>query len=179
MKGITMFLLLALTSCAARSGVIIIGDSISSSSESWPRYLNAHVLLNAQPGRFIRDFTLSRDIKATPDADTVIYFIGSNDIIFGNPIDLVKEALQSHLRMLKDRGLRVIVVIPAKYPCCERQGWLMREALRNIVAEMKLESVDMNPIWDVNQTYDTVHPTPELSVKIAERIQAALELPAP
>jgi len=163
-----------LSSACSAGGAIVVGDSITAQVDSWPSYVDARLMVNAQNGRYARDFTFSHDMKADVNIDTVIYFLGTNDIVGKTPDGIFRDAVEAHMRFLKARGFRVIVVLPAKYSYYLDGSWRVRQALRDIVAELNLESIDLNQVWDEGQTLDTIHPLPALSQEIARVIGAAL-----
>jgi hypothetical protein len=169
--------------------LIIIGDSISTTHESWPnrlRYLaprwNIHLM--AQNGRSIRDFSLPRDLWTPGDKnETVIYFLGANDMMQRNDVMHARYRLKNQISFLLDRNFKVLLVIPPRLNPNMASG---REAFEKSTEQHRalmetyrgthpnLTVFDVDQIWDNLQTYDGVHPKPGLSNEIALHINWVL-----
>ena len=166
-------IILALVTMAmpAMSGVLVIGDSISAQVDSWPAYYREYtgdnVMVMAQNGRTIRDFTLPNDLAAMPNVDKVIYFLGTNDRLAGIPQPTIAARSLTHLRFLKDRGFSVTVVLMPG-------DSVVNKVLRAKAKGLRMEIIDLSPIWDNRLTSDTIHPLPELSRTIADYIITSL-----
>lgn len=164
-------------SCHA-GGVIAVGDSLTAQPDSWPSYLqNRYVQIQAQNGRTIRDFDFSGDLTAHPNVDTVVYMLGVNDILQGtNNTTRIKDMMKAHLVFLKARGFKVLVIVPPVLESNPAASERVRNMIIRLASNQKIPTVDLNTVWDINQTSDTVHPLPTLSCTIALAIDAALDL---
>lgn len=165
--------------------LIVIGDSLSTTHESWPHILggmaprwNIHVM--AQNGRTIRDFSIPRDLWTPGDRnETVIYFLGCNDMLQKNDIMHARYRLKNHISFLLDRNFKVLLIIP---PFLEKfresHGKSMREH-RALIESFRgthpnLWVYDMQNIWDDDQLYDGIHPKYGLSHFMALSINTVL-----
>ena len=75
-----LVLIFGLTDVVQAKGVVVIGDSLSATEDSWPTYIYGHHFsLMAQGGRTIRDFDIPRDIFSGFPFTTAVYFLGAND----------------------------------------------------------------------------------------------------
>ena len=158
--------------CNVQAGVLVIGDSISAQVHSWPTHLRDmtgdNVMVMAQNGRTIRDFTLPNDLVAMPNVDTVVYFLGANDVIKRTPIRTVAERALTQLRFLKDRNFRVIVVLVPDFGDVSQ----VNRILGNKARGLKMEIITLD--WDSSLTYDGIHPLRSLSRQIASQIFNAI-----
>jgi len=170
--------LLAVLSTNAMAGVLVIGDSMSAQVNSWPAYYREYtgdnVMVMAQNGRTIRDFTLPNDLHADGNIDTAIYLLGGNDMFMNTGPFMLAERVLTHLRFLKDRGFRVIVVKVPEFYGREAEIRKINGIITRKARGLKLEVIDLMPIWDTHLTSDTVHPKPELSRMIAQCVITAL-----
>lgn len=175
---VLIFLLWLPPYCEAKDGIIVIGDSLSAQPTSWPTYLREntgrHVMVMAQNGRTIRDFTIPSDLQKDWNMDTVIFLLGGNDLMGGTPDGLLKQRIQTHLRFLKDRGFRVIVCLVPPFLFKEKQVHDLNMRLALIAWSMELEVISIDAVWDTGGTYDTVHPNEPLSRIIAAEIERQL-----
>lgn len=177
--------LLALMSCSTQSQprLIVIGDSLSTTSTSWPVHIEGYTLhLLAQNGRTIRDYSPPRDLRKTNPRDRIVYALGGNDIgsqsVHDGDPKPARVLMLDHLRFLSGRGFRVLVVVPPMFNIAglnrsNRRHRTMILNLRGVVANV--EFYDLNKIWDKDMTIDGLHPGPELSYLIAMEIQARLK----
>ena len=97
--------------------IIVVGDSLSAHIHCWPNELKLenpqlNIQLIARSGRTIRDFSLPRDMRNVSNKDVVIYFLGTNDAVHGHKMRFVNEAFVSHMVFLRERGFRIIVLLP-------------------------------------------------------------------
>ena len=163
--------LLAVLSTNAMAGVLVIGDSMSAQVNSWPAYYREYtgdnVMVMAQNGRTIRDFTMPNGLVAMPNVDKVIYFLGTNDRLAGIPQSTIASRSLTQLRFLKDRGFTVTVVLMPGDSVVNR-------VLRAKAKGLRMGLIDLSPIWDNSLTYDGIHPKPELSRMIAQCVITAL-----
>ena len=158
--------------------LIVIGDSLSTTLNSWPNHLrrlaprwNIHVM--AQNGRTIRDFSIPRDLWTKGDKnETVVYFLGGNDMLQRNHVFHAKARLLSHLDFLLDRNFKVLLIVPPRFDVDQElfgesieEHRAMIEACRG--TRENLWVYDMDQIWDASQTPDGVHPTSTLSYEMA------------
>jgi lysophospholipase L1-like esterase len=159
-------------------GIIVMGDSLSAQQTSWPEVLRyntgRHVQVMAQNGRTIRDFTIPNDLHADRNINVVMYLLGGNDAFQSTPGSIIKERVRTHLRFLRDRGFRVIVIKVPPFPFSVDEVKRINSLIVPIARSLKLEIIDPSPIWNTVPTYDTVHPTPEGSEILAEYIQRFL-----
>lgn len=171
-------LLLALFAASAQSaGLLVIGDSISAQPDSWPEYIiDRHVMVMAQNKRTVKGFTLPADLKADGNIDTVVYYLGTNDMpgIASQSLSIFYDVMYGHLKFLKARGFRVVVVLPARYLLNEYESDVLRFLLLWGAASLGMEIADVEPIWDEGKTLDFVHPKAPLSREIAQVIGGVL-----
>jgi len=167
--------------------LIIIGDSISTTHESWPNYLRAmaprwNIQVMAQNGRSIRDFSIPRDLWTTGDKnETVIYFLGCNDILQRSDIMHARYRLQDDIKFLLDRNFKVLLIIPPHFGIDPEKFGKSTEEHRELMASYRetrpnLWVYDMDNVWDAQQTYDGVHPNAALSYEIALVINMVLSM---
>lgn len=198
MNTIRAYTMIAVVSCGlffilpANAGhdeprLIIMGNSLSTTHESWPNLLremaprwNVHVM--AQNGRTIRDFSIPRDLWTSGNKnETVIYFLGSNDILQLNAVAHAKFRLQSHVAFLLERNFKVLLITPPTFDIDEAifgasiaSHRALFESFRG--TDPKLWVYDLDHIWDPTETSDGIHPTEALSMKIATTINWVLAL---
>ena len=167
--------------------LIVIGDSLSTTHESWPNQLREmaprwNVQVMAQNGRTIRDFSIPRDLW-TPgnNNETVVYFLGGNDILERNAIAHAKYRLQSHIAFLLERNFKVLLIIPPSFGLKDqmfdepnREHREMIESCRG--AYPNLWVYDIDNVWDPSMTTDGIHPTADLSRAIAFAINIVLSM---
>ena len=170
--------LLFLSSSCQASGILVIGDSISAQPDSWPAVIREstgkHIMVMAQNGRTARDFTLPADLRSDSNMDTAIYLLGANDALQRTRPALFAERVLTQLRFLKDRGFRVLVVLVPEFADRESDVIKINKILIRKANGLKLEIVDLMPVWDNRLTYDTIHPVPALSRQIATVIKETL-----
>ena len=167
--------------------LIIIGDSLSTTHESWPNYLreiaprwNVHVM--AQNGRTIRDFSIPRDLWTSGDRkETVVYFLGGNDILQRNNIAHARFRLQTHVNFLLERNFRVLLVMPPTLGVDSAIFGESNEQHRALVESYRgyhpnLWVYDIDDVWDTSETPDGVHPSAYLSMQIAMAVNMVLAL---
>jgi lysophospholipase L1-like esterase len=128
----------------------------------------------AQNGRTIRDFTLPNDLHADNNVNVAIYLLGGNDAFGATSDKILAERVRTHLRFLRDRKFRVIFIKVPRFPFSAEEVDRVNSVIVPVARSLKLEIIDLAPIWDTVPTYDTVHPTPEGSEIIAEYIQRFL-----
>ena len=165
--------------------LIIIGDSLSTTHESWPNYLRDRaprwdIQVMTQKGRTIRDFSIPRDLWTDGQKkETVIYFLGGNDILQRNDIGHATWRLKTHIQFLLDRQFKVLLIVPPTFGV-DRNTWgKSNEEHRALIKSFRgsnpnLWVYDMDNIWDTSETPDGVHPSAQLSWKIAETINYVL-----
>jgi hypothetical protein len=167
--------------------LIIVGDSISAMHDSWPSKLDEIsdrwlIQVMAQNGRTIRDFSFPRDLWTLGEEnDTVVYFLGSNDILQHNNVAFAKYRLQTHIQFLLDRNFKVLLVKPPNFGLDEeifgksnKRHRALFESLRGTSPRLWLYDIDN--VWDPAVTHDGIHPTGELSIEIAQAINMALSI---
>ena len=167
--------------------LIVVGNSLSTTHHSWPNELGEmtdrwviHVM--AQNGRTIRDFSFPRDLWTSGNQnDTVVYFIGSNDILQRNHVDFAKYRLQTHVSFLLERNFKILLVMPPSLGLDEqmfgesnRQHRALFETFRG--THPRLWVYDIDHVWDPTATSDGIHPTDELSNEIAQAINWVLAM---
>ena len=165
--------------------LIIFGDSLSTTLKSWPNHLRRiaprwNIHLMAQNGRTIRDFSIPRDLWTPGDRnETVIYFLGGNDILQRNNVNHAKYRLQSHINFLLERNFKVLLIVPPHLGLDEETFGKSNEEHRAMVESCRgihpnLWVYDMDNVWDPSQTHDGIHPTSNLSYEIALVINMVL-----
>lgn len=162
-----------------------MGDSLSTTHESWPGYLREiaprwNVQVMAQNGRTIRDFSLPRDLWTPGDKnETVIYFLGGNDILQRNNVVHARYRLQSHISFLLERNFKVLLITPPTLGVDPEMFGKTNAEHRALVESYRgtnenLWVYDMDNVWNTAQTPDGVHPSAELSREIALAINKVL-----
>ena len=167
--------------------LIIIGDSLSTSHENWPNYLreiaprwNIHVM--AQGGRTIRDFSIPRDLWTSGNKnETVIYFLGTNDILQKSAIGYAQHRLQSDIFFLLERNFKVLMIVPPTLDLDPGIFGKANEEHRALVESFRgtkpnLWVYDIDHVWDQSETPDGIHPSDTLSWKIASSINMVLAM---
>ena len=142
--------------------LIVIGDSMSTTHESWPNFLrylaprwNIHLM--AQNGRTIRDFSLPRDLWTPGDRnETVIYFLGTNDMLQRNDIGHARYRLRSHISFLLDRNFKVLLIVPPYLGAFQESHGRWMEEHRELIKGFRgthpnLWVYDMEQVWDDDQ----------------------------
>lgn len=167
--------------------LIVIGDSLSTTHESWPNFLREmaprwNVQILTQNGRTIRDFSMPRDLWTTGDRnETVIYFLGCNDALQRNEIMYAETRLRTHISFLLDRNFKILLVIPPTLGEGDEELSKSIERHRALVKSYRgthpnLWVYDADEVWDVSKCPDGVHPNQELSLQLAEAINWVLAL---
>lgn len=164
----------------AENSVVIFGDSISAQRNSWPQFLRDdhgyHISLHAQSLRAAAHFDVPDDL-APLDFKRAIYFLGTNDAVFDElGLALFKREFNLHMVDLIARQLPVFVIVPASYEHeLYSQGiGSVRDHILMMCANPIIECLDADTFWDVELTYDGVHPKPALSKIIAQKVAEAL-----
>lgn len=152
-------------------GIVVFGDSISAQEYSWPSYLTEHNKVLAQGGRAILDYDPPRDLKAGHPFDKAVYFLGTNDAHLRYPVERVVSQFIAHIDFITQRGFKTLVIIPPKM---SRIPGEVRTALFWTCVKKQYVCKSLSS-WDSLQTYDGIHPTPELSQSIAADIETLLE----
>jgi hypothetical protein len=160
--------------------IIVIGDSLSAHLYCWPNELrseNPHlnIQLIARSGRTIRDFSLPRDMRNVSKKDVVIYFLGTNDAVHGHKMRFVNEAFVSHMVFLRERGFRIIVLLPPVASALMPNIEHVRSVVRMQSLRLDIEYYDLE-FWDESMTRDGMHPTTELSRLVAQYVYYLLTL---
>ncbi len=167
--------------------LIIMGNSLSTTHESWPNLLRElaprwNIHLMAQNGRTIRDFSIPRDLWTSGNTnETVIYFLGSNDILQLNNVVHAEYRLQSHVAFLLERNFKVLLIKPPTFAIDEAIFGASNASHRELFESFRgidpnLWVYDMDNIWDNAETLDRIHPTQALSMKIAIAINWVLAM---
>lgn len=167
--------------------LIIIGDSLSTTHESWPGFLREmaprwNIHLMAQNGRTIRDFSIPRDLWTTGDRDeTVIYFLGTNDILQKNAIVHARSRLKSDIDFLLGRNFRVLLIVPPTLAVDDNMFSISTQEHRELIESYRDTSpnlwvYDADNVWDQSETPDGVHPSADLSREIAMAINMVLSM---
>ena len=167
--------------------LIVIGDSLSTTHESWPGFLREmaprwNVQVMAQNGRTIRDFSIPRDLYTTGEKnETVIYLLGGNDMLQRNDIGYATARLKTHLQFLLDRNFKILLIIPPTFKIDKAiYGKSIREHRELIEScrgtHPKLTVYDLDNVWDPSHVPDDIHPDAELSWEIATKINMVLAM---
>jgi hypothetical protein len=139
-----------------------------------------NIQVMAQNGRTIRDFSMPRDLWTPGDRnETVVYFLGGNDILQRNHVAHAKYRLQTHLNFLLERNFKVLLIVPPTFSLDREMFAETNEQHRAMVESCRgshpnLWVYDIDNVWDTSQTPDNVHPTPTLSYEIALVINMVL-----
>jgi hypothetical protein len=160
--------------------IIVIGDSLSAHLYCWPNELrseNPHlnIQLIARSGRTIRDFSLPRDMRNVSKKDVVIYLLGTNDAVLGHKMRFVNEAFVSHMVFLRERGFRIIVLLPPLASALMPNIEHVRSVIKMQSLRLDVEYYDL-AFWDETMTRDGIHPTTELSRLVAGYVYDLLTL---
>ena len=179
-------LLIALTIGAAiispaASALIVIGDSISSGKNSWPSHYRdntgENVKVLAQSGRRASRFQIPPDLEKN-EHDTVVYFLGTNDVLEHDGFAEFKRAFTVHMAQLKAEGFRVVLILPV-LSANHRPGTIqIRDYIANYSRGLRAWGVDipcLDPMEWNYQTWDGLHPTRETSATMAYRIGEVLK----
>ena len=161
--------------CEAEPRLIVIGDSLSSTADSWPSYIEGYnIQKHTQPGRTVRDYQPPRDLRHTGHDDTVVYFLGGNDAGSGFRVKDTRQRMLDHIRPLRRKGFRVIIVPPPKF----KLSWIAVSVHRHRVMMLRMkDTCDVTSVWDKADTIDGLHPTASLSYRVANVIQQCLSQP--
>lgn len=152
--------------------LLIIGDSLSASPESWPTYLSGyHAQLLVQGGRRASEYQPPRDIKGV---HKLVYFLGAGDILHLADANHTKHYMQDHLTYLLDKGYRITVVTPPVFNL-KKFDQVNREHRQMINKLSNVNHCDIAWVWKRSDTYDGIHPVPALSRRIAHTIQGCLD----
>jgi len=187
--GLAAFLLVYFIADAepGKPRLIVIGDSLSTSDQGWPNQLREiaprwNVQVMAQNGRTIRDFSIPRDLWTPGDKnETVVYFLGGNDILQRNAVDHAKYRLQTHIAFLLERNFKVLLIVPPSLGLDDQMFGETNRAHRQMIESCRGTSpnlwvYDLDLIWDPSMTTDGIHPTEELSREIAYVINIVLSM---
>ncbi len=157
--------------------MIVIGDSLSATHHSWANQIRdngTRIKLLAQNGRAIVEYDIPRDLHADGNYKSVIYLLGGNDALKDYKLSLVKEHFRAHMLSLKQKGFKVLVVVPPVFPFQREASEGVRSVLFQQCRVMTLDCIDMQEIFQGVPTYDTVHPTPEGHTMVMDFILASL-----
>ena len=151
--------------------IIVIGDSLSAHIYCWPNELRLenpqlNIQLMARSGRTIRDFSLPRDMRNVSKKDVVIYLLGTNDAVLGHKMRFVNEAFVSHMVFLRERGFRIIVLLPPVASTLMPNIEHVRDVVKMQSLRLDIEFYDLD-FWDESMTRDGIHPTTELNRLVA------------
>jgi hypothetical protein len=166
--------------------LIVIGDSLSTTDQGWPNQLREiaprwNVQVMAQNGRTIRDFSIPRDLWTSGNNETVVYFLGANDILQKNATPHAKYRLQSHIAFLLERNFKVLLIIPPSLGLDDQLIGKSNSEHREMIESCRgtapnLWVYDLDNVWDPSMTTDGIHPTAELSIEIAYAINMVLSM---
>jgi hypothetical protein len=152
-----------------------------------PNYLREiaprwNVQVMAQNGRTIRDFSIPRDLWTTGDRnETVVYFLGANDILQRNAIEHPKYRLQRHVNFLLERNFKVLLIVPPTFGLDDATGASLNQEHRALFEDYRgtrpnLWVYDIDNVWDRSETSDGIHPNPYLSREIVMTINMVLSM---
>jgi len=190
-RGLSLLIpVLALVAASIYAGhdeprLIIIGDSLSTTHESWPNFLrklaprwNIHLL--AQNGRTIRDYDPPRDLWTPGDKpETVVYFLGTNDVLQRDDVIFATYRLKNHISFLLDRNFRVLLINLPRFNFGDAKFAANLAAHRALIDSFRdtnprLYVYDLDRIWDSKHAPDGIHPDAELSQRIAVTLDRVL-----
>ena len=175
---LAMFCLLSCTPINA--GIVVIGDSTSAGMKSWANLMRddgINLQLIAMSGRTIRDFSVPRDIKASFNFDTAVYFLGINDAFSKYPVFYVERFMVEQLHLLMVRGFKTIVLIPPNIPHLDPYMNDVRTMMIKYCDQRKhFPKLRCHEIksWDPELTPDGIHPSDELHYLISEEVKTYL-----
>ena len=163
--------------------LIVMGDSLSAQHDSWPQHGDFdkwNLQIMAQSGRTIRDFDVPRDLKAQRPGDTVIYFLGINDLYYGSAhAELFLRTLPNmrlHFQTLDSKGFKTLVLLLPLIAAGTAKNW--RNLRINMIRESKLYDsfrfYDLQRTWRDEDTTDGIHPTVLLSRDMGAAIAGVL-----
>ncbi len=167
--------------------LIVIGDSLSVHHDSWPSFLRNiaprwNILVHAQNGRTIRDYDPPRDLWTSAVLpETVVYFLGTNDVLQNTKITSAKYRLRNHLSFLLERNFKVLLVNIPVITAGAGQFDALLEKHRTLIESFRgthpnLQVFDLNNVWEPERCFDGVHPDATLSNQVAEAINWFLAL---
>lgn len=144
-------------STRADNGVIVIGDSQSSSKCSWAHQLDraapTNIQVHAQAGRDINEYWPSPDLVPWGDMDTVVIWMGANDLLH-HPYESILSATQALVDELASRGFSVVYALP---PVLQWPGW--DTAQLRIDVQNTLQNAYVVDPPPVEMQPDGLHPT--------------------
>lgn len=181
-RFITAVFTLLVVASASASAQIVIGDSISAKQDSWPKLLESqysrHIMVDALSLRTAYFYEVPGDLYPR-DHDTVIYYLGTNDMAFGS-VEGFTEKFNTHMNTLLHKGFTVLVLIPADYSR-EDLSAEIRTVMLYTCAVMSMltqpvSCLDLDAIWDETLTIDNdgIHPLPALHQIIADAVEVEL-----
>lgn len=193
MKTIIAVLLLTVSQIGfAQQSLIVMGDSITSSSTSWPSGVRAlgHTVRDfTQGGRQTREYEIPRDL-APINASKVLFALGTNDayLIDQAAPGLAKiitegyytERFNSHMDMLDNKGFTTILIVPARYSHYGSGIDFVRSTMLNHCAAKSKTCVDLQSVWDESETLlvggvpDKIHPNATLTAVLVSTIDGVL-----
>jgi hypothetical protein len=157
-----LLLLLALSMSIRAEPLAVIGDSITSDPNSWANVLDdggQDTYIMAQAGRTILGYQPPRDLSATTHYDTIIYFLGSVDILERTHRLKAGLALRQHLSFFQERKFTVIVILPPIFPQRRLGSTAFRAMIVSVCEEKNIPYIDINEVWDIGWTTDGRHPS--------------------
>ena len=167
-------------------GVYVVGDSLSSTTVSWPMFLEReycyNVRLDAQAGRKSIDYRVPHDLNNWYGAQfldghkVAVYALGSND---RNVLQLFKSSFNVDTYTLLQYGFNLVVVLPLDLPAlAQHRAYVQKWCdISNYFGQrvVCVDFADWTDITDPAQYPDGVHPTRETSAVIANEMYYAIE----
>lgn len=177
MKEFIFFALIILANVthAAPRNIIVIGDSISAASDSWVeqyRGMGAHVKNLSQGGRSATFYDITSDLVSTPQWNTVVYALGTNDGAMSGGLFAYrfKEKFYTHIATLGAKKFKVYVLVPPLFVEFAGDITPIRNYQSLVCAYTGIKCIQLQDIWDDQLTLDHIHPNSELSGIIAQHL---------
>ena len=156
----------AILFAAAANGLLVVGDSLSSSECSWANQMDengsAYLQVHAQGGRRWSLWEPSRDLHATGEVDTVIIWLGGNDVLggLGNlstiEANFMQNLMQSHVDALLAKEFRVVVI---GLPDLSYIGVDTSQFEALIQGLTGVDYIPIDFVWSNLDLIDAVHPS--------------------
>ncbi|GAB5451819.1 MAG: hypothetical protein Hals2KO_21470 [Halioglobus sp.] len=151
-------------------GYVVVGDSNVSARGSWGDLLRDSMpslpfCLDAHSGRDALNYQLSPQFKPVKDYGSVIYSLGTADVILevleNWDLSGLEDAYRNTFSDLVSRGYDLRVIIPAGLPCPDfiDGSARMRTACRNAAqAHLPANRIfDFKDVWPWERNHDGLH----------------------
>jgi hypothetical protein len=155
--------------------IIVVGDSIAAPQDGWPQQMQTmypamNVHNYSQAGRRSRDYDFPRDLRCGASFPcTIVLAIGAND--HREPALRIRYDITRLVKEARSLGGNPILLIPPNLD----ELVVVRKSMLFLAKKMGVEHINIDDIWDVNQTLDGLHPNSYLSMTMAGYIGKRLE----